>query len=79
MPAKEPEKLILKFLEGLDSVVTGHANIFRVGKSKIDFETKIWHHFHKIEAAEYHYEQVERLTKEARDFLEGPNFPKVSG
>lgn len=60
-------KLIFSYLEQLDSIEPSMLNIFKKESGKIDLETKVWHHFHKLEAAEYHYQQVVIITTTVRE------------
>ena len=52
------KSMVNELLEEMDAIVPNEDNIFMKEKSKIDFETKIWHLSRKIEAAVYHYDNV---------------------
>lgn len=71
--------LLWKYLEKLDSIKPSLSNIFKNEQAKIDFETKVWHHFHKIESAEYHSKQVINLTTKAREHFKSVKMPEVEG
>jgi hypothetical protein len=66
---EELKELLFEYLERMDRINPGPYNIFRTAQSKIDLETKVWHFFHKLEAATYHYERVIDISQQARQKL----------
>lgn len=63
------KKLLFEYLERMDRVNPGPHNVFRETQSKIDLETKVWHFFHKLEGAIYHYERVKDISQKVRQRL----------
>jgi len=66
----ELRNLFVEYLEGMDRISPGPDNIFKRQQSKIDLETKVWHCFHKLEAANYHCERVKDRSEEVRRQLD---------
>lgn len=62
-------ELLLSYLGKMDIVKPGPKTIFRTENSKVDLETKVWHHHHKIEATWYHCRNVRHLTATVREDL----------
>lgn len=66
---RELKNLLIEYLQGMDRTNPGPNNIFKTEQSKIDLETKVWHCFHKLEAASYHSERVKDISQEVRQEL----------
>ena len=73
------EQLLTEFLEDMDRAAPGPDTIFRRTSSKTALETKVWHFFHKLEAAGYHENRVRQLSAETRrtliDMVRGSGLP----
>ena len=57
------------YLGEMDAIKPSTQTIFRTLNSKVDLETKVWHHHHKIEATSYHCQRIGHLTAIARKDL----------
>ena len=63
------QELLLNYLEKMDMVKPGPQTIFKAESGKVDLETKVWHHFHKMEATAYRCRRVGLLTARVREKL----------
>ncbi len=63
------QELLMNYLKKMDMVKLGPHIIFRSESSKVDLETKVWHHFYKIEAMEYRCRRVGILTAGVKESL----------
>jgi len=63
------QELLFSYLEKMDTIKPGPQTVFRTVNSKVDLETKVWHHHHKIEATAYHCHNAEHLTATVREDL----------
>ncbi len=64
-------RVLLTFLEAMDTAKEGGKSMFRFPSNKTDLETKVWHCYHKVQASTYHVQRVKKLSDAARGNLEG--------
>ena len=61
--------LVAEFAERLEAIKPGIKTIFKTESSKVDLQTKVWHHYHKVAAVSYHCQNVKRSAAATKEQL----------